>query len=468
MMNALEKKFNQKLTENGDDSFYSTGDNMLDILFMSEFYQTHPEQLPSLYRYSKEDVRAFCMFIRDPRIGLGRRDLGRYLFEKNDWALVSMQDIVASGRYDDLIHMMWTLYKNGELNDAWYFADFLLAQCRDGNELAKKWMPRLRGKHDNIARWFCKEYGMSHQAYQKLCKANTVERALSEKRDDEINYEHVPSLAMLKYYKKFCQDERFQKYLEDVKAGKKELKVKTSTPYDIYRNADKLGAEADLFFDKLPKVSMSVLPIVDTSASMWDSNDSVGKAVSIAYWLSKNSTYCNGYVVSFSDDPCLIKLGEGIKYNRWYSNGYERIIKNNDSIFAKEINSMYTGDCAGSTNFAKTIELLADLDEYPDWFVVVSDMEMNLGSRDATLRTMRLFEEKGVSSRILWWNFNPRNQTVPMTMDEFGNVYFSGYSPWLLQYLQVGFDGQRFLHELIDTYKKNLNETQGKEFFKIS
>ena len=466
-MNALEKKFNQKLTENGDDSFYSTGDNMLDILFMSEFYQTHPEQLPSLYGYSKEDVRAFCMFMRDPRIGLGRRDLGRYLFEKNDWALASMQDIVASGRYDDLIHMMWTLYKNGEISAAWAFADFLLAQCREGNELAKKWMPRLSGKYDHIARYLCKEYNMSHQAYQKLCKANTVERALSEKRDDEINYEHVPSLAMLKYYKKFCQDERFQKYLEDVKAGKKELKVKTSTPYDIYRNADKLGAEADLFFDRLPKVSMSVLPIVDTSASMWDSNDSVGKAVSIAYWLSKNSTYCNGYVVSFSDDPCLIKLGEGIKYNRWYSNGHERIIKNNDSIFAKEINSMYTGDCAGSTNFAKTIELLADLDEYPDWFVVVSDMEMNLGSRDATLRTMRLFEEKGVSSRILWWNFNPRNQTVPMTMDEFGNVYFSGYSPWLLQYLQVGFDGQRFLRELIDTYKKNLNETQGEEFFKI-
>ena len=81
---------------------------------------------------------------------------------------------------------------------------------------------------------------------------------------------------------------------------------------------------------------------------------------------------------------------------------------------------------------------------------------------------MKLFEEKGIKTRVIFWNFNPRNQSVPMTMDEFGNVYFSGYSPWLLQYLQVGFDGQRFLHELIDTYKKNLNETQGKEFFKIS
>lgn len=465
MMNTLERKFNQKLTENGDDSFYSTGDNMLDILFMSEFYQAHPEQLPSLYEYSKEDVRAFCMFMRDPRIGLGRRDLGRYLFEKNNWALASMQDIVASGRYDDLVHMMWTLYKNGEVNDAWYFADFLLAQCREGNELAKKWMPRLGGKRDHIARWFCKEYKMSHKEYQKLCKANTIERALGEKRDDEINYEHVPSLAMLKYYKKFYQDERFQKYLKDVKASKKELKVKTSTPYNIYRNADKLGAEADLFFDKLPKVPMSVLPIVDTSASMWGSNDSVGKAVSIGHWLAKNSTYCNGYIVSFSNNPNLIKLGKGARHSSCY--GYP-LIKNEESTYAKEINSIFTGNCCLSTDFAKTIELLSDLDEYPDWFVVLTDCEFNQGSHEATVQTMKLFEEKGVKTKILWWNFNSRNETVPMTMDEFGNVYFSGYSPWLLQYLQVGFDGQRFLRELIDTYKKNLNETQGKEFFKIS
>lgn len=453
-MNALEKKFNQKLTENGDESFYSTGDNMLDILFMSEFYQRHPEQLPFLYGYFKEDVRAFCMFMRDPRLGLGRRDLGRYLFEKNDWALASMQDIVASGRYDDLIHMMWTLHNNGEINDALYFADFLLAQCRDGNELAKKWMPRLGGKHDHIARWFCKEYEMSHKEYQKLCKANTVERALSEKRDDEINYEHVPSLAMLKYYKKFCQDERFQRYLEDVKAGKKELKVKTSTPYDIYRNADKLGVEADLFFDKLPKVPMSILPIVDTSGSMWDSNDSIGKAVSVAYWLSKNSTYCNGYVVSFSDDPCLIKLGEGARFSRYY----QRIIKNEDSVFAKEINSMYTGDVAGSTNFEATIKLLADLDEYPDWFVVLTDNEFNESGRNGTLEAMKMFEEKGIKTRILWWSFNARNNTVPMTMDEYGNVYFSGYSPWLLQYLQVGLDGKRFLRELLNQYRENAKE----------
>ena len=259
---------------------------------------------------------------------------------------------------------------------------------------------------------------------------------------------------MLKYYKKFCQDERFQKYLEDVKAGKKELKIKTSTPYDIYRNADKLGVEADLFFDKLPKVPMSVLPIVDTSGSMWDSNDSIGKAVSVAYWLSKNSTYCNGYVVSFSDDPCLIKLGEGATFSRYY----QRIIKNEDSVFAKEINSMYTGDVAGSTNFEATIKLLADLDEYPDWFVVLTDNEFNESGRNGTLEAMKMFEEKGIKTRILWWSFNARNNTVPMTMDEYGNVYFSGYSPWLLQYLQVGLDGKRFLRELLNQYRENAKE----------
>lgn len=36
-MNALEKVFNQKLTENGDKAYRSTGDNLLDILFMSAY-----------------------------------------------------------------------------------------------------------------------------------------------------------------------------------------------------------------------------------------------------------------------------------------------------------------------------------------------------------------------------------------------------------------------------------------------
>ena len=48
-----------------------------------------------------EKEQLFSMFIRDPRFGLGRRDLGRELMKQTD---VSPADIVLAGRYDDLIY----------------------------------------------------------------------------------------------------------------------------------------------------------------------------------------------------------------------------------------------------------------------------------------------------------------------------------------------------------------------------
>ena len=65
--------------------------------------------------------------------------------------------------------------------------------------------------------------------------------------------------------------------------------------------------------------------------------------------------------------------------------------------------------------------------------------------------------EKGYTTKIVWWNFNSRNTTIP-EMDEMGNIYLSGYSPMLLKYLEVGFDGEAFLNKLLKEYKKALTK----------
>lgn len=98
-MNALEKAFNQKLTENGDKAYKSTGDNLLDILFMSSYYEKH---LDEVKLGDSEVEKLFARFMRDPRLGLGRRDLGRVLMKLSD---VSPEDVVKSGRFDDLVFM---------------------------------------------------------------------------------------------------------------------------------------------------------------------------------------------------------------------------------------------------------------------------------------------------------------------------------------------------------------------------
>lgn len=442
-MNSLEKLFAKKLTENGDDAFNTTGDNLLDLLFMSEYYSKHLDEV----EIDKGEIEVlFSMFMRDPRFGLGRRDLGRELLKQSG---AMMDEVVKCGRYDDLFVTHASRFKD--------VAEYVYNRAVAGDELAKKWLPRFNTKHDELAKNICKVLGISQKKYRKSIKANTVEHQMSDKDFDNINYEHVPSLAMIKYYNRFMKEERFKEYIESVKKGEKKLNVSTTTVYDIYRNRDKI--DADLFFDKLEKISISCIPILDTSGSMWDENDSIGKATSIAYYLAKNSTYCNNHVVSFSSHPTLIKIKEQDYCigESWGGTKYRFDSKfGSSNKFSRELNSMYTGDCS-NTDFGKVITLLGQLDEFPDYFVVLSDMEFDCGSNMSKEKVMQKFKANDVDTKIIWWNFSARATTTP-ELDEYGNIFLSGYNPMLLKYLESGFDGKKFLSKLLEEYAKNIKK----------
>lgn len=437
---------NVKLTENGDLAYSKvSSDVMLDILFMTEYYTKHLDDTPHLE--NKDIDKLFSMFIRDPRYGLGRRDLGRKLMAD---AKVSLEDIVLAGRVDDLLFM--------GLDSIEYYnmLDYLHSEIEKGNELVKKWMPRYSSKNLLLARQIAKYWNMSKQQYGHFIKCNTVENKLSRHNYDEIVFEHIPSLAAIKYARAFSTKpetkERYEQYLADVKAGKKELHVATSTVYDIYKNRKKI--DADLFFDKIEKISGSWIPIVDSSGSMMDDNDSYGKAMAIGHYLAKCSSYAPNKVISFSSRPQLITLGIPPTERNYY--WMSRDGKFN-STYEKEIDSMYTGDCS-NTDFGKVMQLLSNLSgDMPEYLVVLSDMEFDQGSSMSKEDTMRLFKSKGYNTKIVWWNLNSRNTTAP-EMDSSGNIFLSGYNPMLLKYLQAGFDAKAFLDTLLAEYAKNIGK----------
>lgn len=430
-MNDLERLFAEKQTENGDATYNTTGNKLLDILFMTSYYEKHLDEV-TIGNNAKEKL--FAMFIRDPRYGLGRRDLGRELMLQ---AEISPEDVVLAGRFDDLL-------VNNIRED---YLEFIVNECKKGNELAKKWMPRLTGKDAKKAKFICRHFNIKEKDYRKMIKCDTTERKLSEKRIDDIDFEHVPSLAMVKYYKRFMQEERFQEYISQVKQGSKKLNISTTTVYDIYRNRDNI--DADLFFDKIEKIKINCIPVLDTSGSMFDTNDSIGKAMSIAHYLAKCSTYCNNQVVSFSSNPRLIKIVEKRASSiPWYKTF------GTENKYSRELNSMYTGDCS-NTDFGKVMYLLGKLESLPEYLVVLSDTEFDRGSAMSKNRVMELWKAKGYQTKIVWWNFNSRNTTVP-ELDEMGNIYISGYSPMLLKFLEVGFNGEQFLNRLLTEYQNTV------------
>ena len=452
-MNQIQKLTLEKYTENGDKAYRSTGDNNIDLVFLAEYFSTHLKEA-SIGTSDKEKLLA--MFIRDPRYGLGYKDLGRKLMYQSG---VSADLILEVGRASDL----WKIATDECLA-------LLYKEAKSGNNLVKKWLPGLNKKDSEVAKALMKYWGLTPKQYRQLKKCDsTVEYKLSynEHKQPEnpveelfntetvhplvntIDFEKVPSLAMHKYLNTFSTREdikpRFEEYLEDLREGKKKLNTATSTVHDAYKTSMKSDSIASNIIAektveaKTEGVELSCLVILDSSGSMGSLgsvNSLISKASSVAHALAMKSTYCPGELIAFSTNPHFIKIkGDTLK---------------------EQYRSMCTGEIA-DTDFGKVMSLCEKLSSYPEYFICLTDMEFNEGSIGTKQQVMSRIKEKSPKTRIIWWNFNNRNSTSP-ELDEYGNIYMSGYNIQLLKFLESKFDMTAYLDKLLSEYKVNLNK----------
>ena len=462
-MTELEKIFATKKTENGDVAYKTTGDNLTDLFFMTAFFEKHLDQVKI---GDSEREKVFSMFVRDPRFGLGRRDLGRELMKQSK---VLPNNIVKAGRYDDLWHIP-TEFNLGYLKAKLF---------EEKDELAKKWMPRLTGKDKKIAKALCKEWKISEKQYRQLIKTDkTTEYKLSyaEKQDgtplndlfnkddylhplvDQIDFEQVPSLAMTKYLKTFSTREdlkdRFEQYMKAVKENKAKVNVKTADVTTAYKTVERSAFVSQSFEQAKDVVSkkivenetigvqMNAICVLDTSGSMYWGNVggmTIGeKATAVCHAISTHSTYAPNQLISFSSNPHLMTIkGETLK---------------------EQYRSMYTGDCS-NTDFGKVMNLLKGLKSYPEYIIVMSDMEFDQGSQQSKNELMKLFKQHEANTKLIWWNFNDRNKTVP-EFDEFGNIFLSGYNLQILKLLENNFDMTSYIDKILEKYKKDIDYLQ--------
>ena len=453
-MTELEKIINTKKTENGDVSYKTTGNNLVDLLFLTSYFEKHLYEV-NIGQSEKEKLLA--MFIRDPRYGLGRRDLGRRLMM---YAGVSASDIVLAGRFDDL----WNIPTKENL-------DYLYNELLNGNDLAKKWMPRLSSNSKSkFAKALCREWNIDKRQYRKFIKCdNTVEYKLSyaikDNASDEldklfkknyihplaktIDFEKVPSMAMNKYLKTFSTREdlknRFAEYIKLVKENKAKVNTATSDVYEAYKvvNKNRNNENADVIAKKTIEnetlgIELNAICILDTSGSMgWLGRGGlIDKATSVAHALSTHSTFAPNKVISFSSNPHLMTI--------------------TGDTLEEQYRSLYTGDCS-NTDFGKVMELLRKLGKYPEYLIVLSDMEFDYGSRQSNEETMKIFKEHNANTKIIWWNFNDRNKTVP-EFDEYGNIYLSGYNLQILKLLENKFDMTTYVDKILEDYKKKIGK----------
>lgn len=387
------------------------------------------------------------MFIRDCRNGMGEREVGRkLLWETRE----KPENILEIGRADDIFYLgLEEIKENKDKTGGKYF-EFLRKSLTQKNYVSeienfniRKWMPRERGNNKEIVKYFRHSFNyiISSKEYRKMIVNNETTEAILSREEKVKDYSQVPSLAMLKHWRTFFNKDRenFQNYLEGVKKGETKLNTGTMTPYDIivnYSNRKINADDCDIIFNQLEKVNLGkIIAIVDNSFSMKDSNSSYLKARAIGHYVSKNSSYMNNYIITFSSFPKLLEL----------SDTYDKDMKILNSF------NDYT-----NTDFGKVMDVIGEVtEELPDYLLVLSDMQFDQGStlkKDAAMKKLRL---KNKDIKIIWWNFNTRLTTFPET-DSYGNIFLSGYNPILLKFLEVGFDGDKFIKVLIEKYKKNV------------
>jgi len=406
------------------------------------------------YVEDKDLALRIALWARDVRGGAGERELFRSILthlEKSDKdaAMALLKKVPELGRWDDIF-----VFTDKDLKAAAY--TMLGDALRARNGLAAKWTPR-KGKIAAEVREF---FGMSPKFYRKSLVALTkvVETQMCANDWDNINFNHVPSVAARNYKKAFGRHTpKFAEYVASLVKGEAGVKVNANAifPHDVLKGlingyGRKTLSKTDLDhitaqWDALPNYvgDASILPLVDVSGSMSCAAGGSGTVtcmdVSISlglYLADKNKGVFKDTFLTFSDKPELMTLKGDI---------------------VQKIDQMSRSDWGMSTNLHAAFNRILDTavkgnapqEDMPAMVLILSDMQFNACVKhdDSAMQMIeRRYEAAGYTvPKVVFWNLNSSGN-VPVKSDKSGAALVSGFSPSIMASL-LGADVEQFTPE---------------------
>lgn len=468
-MNAIKNELNNeiKYTENGAAGYRTTGKALLDLNFA----------VASLRRASESDIvnrfiRAYfedkvvaikwLFYARDAREGLGERRLFRVVMEEfakqEPKATKELIKLVPEyGRWDDL----WCLLETDLENDVVELVAKQLTE--DSNNmlhnkpisLLAKWMPSLNASSEQTKKYatiFCKKTNSTPRNYRKTLSEmrkylDVVERKMSAKEWNEINYEAVPSRANLIYNNAFLRndEERRREYLGKLEKGEVKINAGTLYPHDIVHKymsgnswySSRLGAyDATLegLWKALPdtvKGAENTIVVADGSGSMTcnvggNTNVTaldVANALAI-YFAEKSSGEFKDKYITFSHRPQLVDFSKA-------------------KTLRDKIQIALSHNEVADTNIEATFDLILrtavnnnmSQEDMPKNVLIISDMEFNSAvgycrPNETLFSTIaKKYAAHGYQlPRLVFWNVNSRTGTIPVKQNDLGVALVSGFS----------------------------------------
>ena len=465
-MNSFINAMNNiEYTANGAISNASSGSAIVDFFFHGAAMRNEPneQRIINLFNNAFEENPDYAIrilfYIRDVRGGQGERRVFRIILKNfvnsnPDWVVDHLHLIPEYGRWDDMFELIY----NSKISEE--VVAFINKQLTEdiNNMLNKKpcsllakWMPSINtssAKTRNMACVLINKLNLTHKTYRKTLARlrkyiDIVERHISSKNYESINYETVPSKANLKYKKAFIRNdnERYLEYLNSVNNGTAKINTNTLYPYEIvsrylhdgawyrYETDDiTLDDTLETLWKNLPNYvdNLNGIVVADTSGSMWGRPMDV--SISLAIYIAernKNKAFKN-YFISFSQVPKFHKI-EG-------------------NTLLEHIHSVHLGDVA-NTNIQSVFDLILNRAiqynvpdaEMPKSILIISDMEFDYACNNNSKTNFEVIKEKYIQSgytmpTLVFWNVNSVNNHTPVTINNRGVVLVSGCSPIIMKY----------------------------------
>ncbi|CAB4162986.1 vWFA domain containing protein [uncultured Caudovirales phage] len=435
-------------TENGMKARLSTASALTDLFFKigaSRGKNIIPDWTAARVQ-NPELAGRIALWVRDIRSGAGERKLFRDILAElvtsdTDRAIALMRKVPELGRWDDVL--VPEILANSTTREVAF--GMIKEALEAGNGLCAKWMPRK-----GVVAHDLRDYlGWAPKRYRKTLVSLTkvVETQMCANQWDDINFNHVPSVAGSRYKKAFSR--HTEKYAQWTSAlvstdpkVKETVKVNAGAvyPYDVlkglgsyawsanYNKANLQNIEAQ--WNALPNFvgDANILPLVDVSGSMTypvgPSVSAMDVAVSLGLYLAdKNKGKFKDTFLTFSDKPQLLNLQGNI---------------------IDKVQQMVKSEWGMSTNLHAALDKILSVatkagvpqEEMPSMLLILSDMQFNSCVRfdDSAIQMIRRkYDDAGYNMpAIVFWNLNAKDN-VPVKHNEQGVALVSGFSPSIVK-----------------------------------
>ena len=412
----------------------------------------------------------WLMYARHIKLGLGERDIFRMMLTKigDLYPEMALQFIIGTelwnyGRWDDVLRIFFDTTSSvlrdglGELIANQFRRDVMGCGLGDSISLLAKWMPSNNTSSKQKRSEAAILQSLLHlnaREYRKMLSKlreylAVVDRKASLNQWNDINYNHVPSKANLKYRNAFLKhdEERRQTYLTSLQKGDDSVKINANSMflYDIvqayidnnscWRN---ILRPYDETLEQLwhaqesPKDYDDILVIRDGSGSMGQqlSGNSSVTALSVADSIAlycaqhnKNESFKNRFI-TFSNRPQMVDISMC-------------------ETLRDKLRRLHRFDDYNNTDIEATFDLILDTavrhhlrqEELPSACLIISDMQFDQATKHEDNTSViescrKKFKALGYTMpRLIFWNVSVyAHNTIPVQMHPSGVVLVSGFS----------------------------------------